>query len=219
MIERLLPFFSLFLHLDRVLGNVITQYGAGTYLFIGTILFCETGLIVTPFLPGDSLLFAAGAFAALGSLRIDILLFLCFIAAVGGDAVNYTIGQKLGIRAYHAIEGRFFTRAHLEKAERFYARYGGRAIALSRFMPIVRTLAPFLAGVGQMPYRTFLFYNVIGAAVWVTLFLLGGYFFGTIPVIKQNFSLVIVAIIFISFIPVMREVLLGLFEKYKKNKA
>lgn len=213
MIDRLSSLVSLFLHLDRVLGSVIRAYGAGTYLLLFIIIFCETGLIITPFLPGDSLLFAAGAFAALGSLKIELLLVLCFLAAFIGDAVNYSIGRRLGLGAFYAIEGRILKRAHLEKAERFYARYGGRAIVLSRFMPVIRTLAPFLAGVSRMPYRAFIGYNLIGAAAWVLLFLLGGYFFGTIPVVQRNFSLVIVVIVAISFTPVVYEFLVNRFQK------
>lgn len=217
MIDRLISFFSLFLHVDRVLGSVIQAYGIWTYLLIFLIIFCETGLIITPFLPGDSLLFTAGAFAALGSFRIEILLLVCFVAAFVGDAVNYSVGRRLGLGAFNAIEGRVLTRAHLEKAERFYARHGGRAIVLSRFLPILRTLAPFLAGVSRMSYRTFIGYNIVGAAAWVALFLLGGYFFGTIPIVQRNFSLIIVGIIFISFTPLIREFLMSRFKKNQKT--
>lgn len=204
---------SFFLHLDRVLGQVIQQYGVATYALLFIIIFCETGLIVTPFLPGDSLLFAAGAFAARGSFEIGLLLVLCFIAAVGGDAANYAIGRRLGLRAFEAIEGRILKRSHLERAERFYAKHGGRAITLSRFMPIIRTLAPFLAGVSHMPYAEFLRYNLLGGALWVSLFLLGGYFFGGIPLVQEHFSLVIVAIVGISLLPVVKEVAMKRLKK------
>lgn len=214
-LDYLSRIFSFFLHFDQVLGNVIRDYGAWTHILIFTIIFSETGLIVTPFLPGDSLLFAAGAFASRGSMNIGALLLLCFIAAVLGDTVNYAVGRRLGIRAFEAIEGRILKRSHLEKAERFYLRYGGRAIILSRFMPIVRTLAPFLAGVSRMPYGEFIRYNLAGGAVWVTLFLLGGYFFGTIPAVQRNFSLVIVAIVIISFTPMVRELIISRFLKKK----
>jgi membrane-associated protein len=215
ILDRLYSIFSFFLHFDQVLGNVIREYGVWTHGLIFLIIFCETGLIITPFLPGDSLLFAAGAFASRGSMNIGALLLLCFTAAVIGDTVNYTVGRRLGLRAFEAVEGRILKRAHLEKAERFYLRYGGRAIILSRFMPIIRTLAPFLAGVSRMPYAEFIRYNIAGGAIWVTLFLVAGYFFGAIPIVQRNFSLVIIAIIAISLAPLVREVVLARFAHKK----
>lgn len=205
IMDRLVGIVSYFLHFDVVLGNVIQQYGTGTYLFLFVIIFCETGLIVTPFLPGDSLLFAAGALSARGLLQVSWLLLICSIAAIVGDAVNYLIGRHVGLRAFRIIEGRILQRRHLEQAERFYAKHGGRAITLSRFLPIIRTLAPFLAGVSHMPYGEFIRYNILGGLLWVLVFVLGGYFFGGIQAVQDHFSLVIVAILFISLAPIGKE--------------
>jgi membrane-associated protein len=167
-------------------------------------VFCETGLVVTPFLPGDSLLFAAGAFAARGSLDVRLLLVLLTLAAIAGDTVNYWIGDRLGKRAF---TGRlpFVKREHLERTERFYERHGGKTIILARFVPIIRTFAPFVAGVGTMRYSRFLAYNVIGGVVWVGLFVLAGFFFGNLPVVQRNFKLVILAIIAVSVLPIVVE--------------
>ncbi|MFO0898516.1 MAG: DedA family protein [Pirellulales bacterium] len=192
--------FNLFLHLDQHLNQVISDYGAWTYLILVTIIFCETGLVVTPFLPGDSLLFAAGTFAASGSLDVRWLLGLLTLAAIGGDALNYAIGHFLGPRVLTG-RTRWLKREYLERTERFFARYGGKAIILARFLPIIRTVAPFLAGVGSMNYLQFAVYNVVGALVWVFAFVLGGYFFGSFPFVQKNFPLVIVAIILISVLP------------------
>ena len=218
LIARLEAIFSFFLHFDRVLGIVIQRYGAITYGLLFLIIFCETGLIIAPFLPGDSLLFAAGAFAGLGSLRIEILLPVCFVAAILGDAVNYSIGRRLGYRAFQKLEGRILTREHWEKTQRFYVKYGGRTIVIARFMPIIRTLAPFVAGVGHMPYGTFVRYNIIGAFMWTNLFLLGGYFFGTIPFVQQNFSIVIVMIVCLSLTPVIFEAVSARLEQRRAAK-
>ncbi len=192
--------FNLFLHLDQHLNQVIRDYGAWTYLILVTIIFCETGLVVTPFLPGDSLLFAAGTFAASGSLDVRWLLGLLTLAAIGGDALNYAIGHFVGPRVLTG-RTRWLKREYLERTERFFARYGGKAIILARFLPIIRTVAPFLAGVGSMNYLQFALYNVVGAVVWVFAFVLGGYFFGSFPFVQKNFPLVIVAIIVISVLP------------------
>jgi membrane-associated protein len=204
-------FIDLFLHLDEHLSLVIAQYGTGTYLLLFLIIFMETGFVVTPFLPGDSLLFAAGTFAspALGSpLNIVVLYLLLCTAAVLGDTVNYWIGHFIGPRAF-SMNNRFLKKEYLERTEAFYEKHGGKTIVLARFIPIIRTFAPFVAGVGKMSYWRFISYNVIGGIAWVTLFCLGGYFFGNLPVVKENFSIVVVTIIMISVLPMVFEVVKG----------
>src|SRR5215470_10817568 len=188
---------DLFLHLDKHLNDVITQYGSWTYVILFLIVFCETGLVVTPILPGDSLLFAAGAFCALGSLQVAAVFALLSLAAVAGDTVNYWIGHAIGPRVFQQ-DIRFLKREYLERTHQFYERHGGKTIIIARFMPIIRTFAPFVAGVGSMTYARFIVYNVIGGVAWISLFVLGGYFFGNIPVVKRNFTFVIIAIIIIS---------------------
>ena len=200
------------LHLDVHLGQLIAAYGAVTYAILFTVIFVETGLVITPFLPGDSLLFAAGAFAALGSFNIFFLwLFLVFSAFLG-DTVNYWIGHFLGEKLLEnpAVP---IKKSHIEKTQRFFAKHGGKTIILARFVPIVRTCAPFVAGIGRMSYRRFLSFNLVGGAAWVTLFVFAGFFFGNIPGVRHNFSLVIFAIVFISTVPVLVE-----FLRSKKNK-
>ena len=199
---------DIFLHLDHHLAQLIEQFGAGSYLILFLIIFAETGLVVTPFLPGDSLLFAAGTFAALGSFDLLLLLVLLIAAAVIGDSVNYWIGMRVGERAFSG-RVRFLKQEHLERTRAFYARHGGKTIVLARFIPIIRTFAPFVAGVGRMHYPRFLAYNVAGAVLWVSLFVLGGYFFGNIPAVRSNFTLVILAIIARSVVPVVVEFLRG----------
>lgn len=199
--------FDFFLHLDKHLAEVIRQYGAYTYGLLFLIVFLETGLVVTPFLPGDSLLFAAGSFAALGALRVWPLFFLLTVAAILGDTVNYAIGARLGPKVFHYPRSRFFNPEHLRKTHEFYEKYGGKTIIIARFVPIVRTFAPFVAGIGAMSYVRFLTYNVIGGVLWVAVCLFGGYFFGNLPFVKQNFSLVILAIIVISILPAVVEYL------------
>lgn len=194
------------LHLDSQLDALIREYGVFTHIILFVIIFFETGLVVLPFLPGDSLLFAAGAFAARGSLDVTILLPLLFVAAVVGDAVNYWIGSFIGARVFKK-ETRFIKREYLDRTQHFYERYGKKTIVLARFVPIVRTIAPFVAGVGKMPYRVFVFYNVLGGLLWVFLFILAGYYFGNIPLVEENFSLVIFAIIAVSLIPSLIEIL------------
>jgi len=198
--ETLTYFVDLFVHLDEHLNSVIQQYGVWTYLILFAIIFCETGLVVTPILPGDSLLFAAGTFAASGSLELTWLLGLLTVAAIGGDALNYAIGHYLGPKVLSGNR-RFLKREYLERTQRFYEKYGGKTIILARFVPIIRTFAPFLAGVGEMSYLRFASYNVVGALLWIGLFTLGGYFFGNIAIVKENFPLVIVAIVVISVLP------------------
>ena len=194
------------LHMDVHLNEIISNYGAWTYGILFFVVFMETGFVVTPFLPGDSLLFAAGTFASLGSLNPFLLFGLLAVAAIAGDTVNYHIGQYIGERAFSG-EIKFLKQEYLEKTQEFYDKHGGKAIILARFVPIIRTFAPFVAGVGTMKYRKFISYNVIGGIVWVALFISLGYFFGNIPFVKKHFELVIFAIIAISFIPPIYEFL------------
>lgn len=194
-----------FLHLDRHLTEITAQYGTWTYVILFLIVFAETGLVVTPFLPGDSLLFAAGAIAALGGLDVRLLVVLLIVAAILGDTVNYWIGARIGRRAFTG-NIRFVRKEYLLRTERFYEKHGGKTIILARFVPIIRTFAPFVAGVGVMNYRRFLAYNVIGGVAWVTLFTLAGYYFGNLALVKQNFSLVVLAIIILSVVPIVVEV-------------
>lgn len=196
---------DLFLHLDRHLAEITQQYGTWTYAILFLIIFCETGLVVTPFLPGDSLLFAAGAIAGLGTLDPLVLIVLLVAAGVLGDGVNYHIGRYLGPKVFSDTHRRWLKREHLEKTHQFYEKYGGKTIIIARFVPIVRTFAPFVAGVGSMTYGKFLSYNVIGAVMWVVGFIAAGYFFGQQPIVKKNFSLVILAIIIISVMPAVIE--------------
>ena len=189
------------LHIDVHLDQLIRDYGTWTHLILFGIVFCETGLVVTPILPGDSLLFAVGAFSARGSLDLAVSLTVLIVAAVLGDTVNYWAGAVVGPRVFHGETSRFLNRQHLQRTHEFYERYGGKTIILARFVPIVRTFAPFVAGIGKMSYGHFLAYNVVGGVAWVLLFVLGGYYFGNIPMVRRNFTLVILAIIVISVIP------------------
>jgi membrane-associated protein len=188
------------LHLDKHLNEIIQNFGLWTYLILFVIIFLETGLVVTPFLPGDSLLFAAGSFAALGSLNVFVLFVLLSFAAILGDTVNYMIGHYIGPRAFSG-NIRFLKVEYLDRTHEFYERHGGKTIILARFIPIIRTFAPFVAGIGAMTYPKFLVYNVVGGVLWVGLFVFGGYYFGNLPIVKENFALVILAIIFISVLP------------------
>lgn len=196
---------DLFLHLDRHLGDVIARYGAGTYAILFAIVFCETGLVVLPFLPGDSLLFAAGAFAALGRLDPWLLFAGLSAAAVLGDTVNYWVGHRIGAPAYSG-RIRFIRQDYLRRTHAFFERHGGKTIVLARFVPIIRTFAPFVAGIGEMTYRRFLLYNVAGGMAWVGLFVWGGYWFGNLPVVRANFGLVVMAIIVLSVVPILVEI-------------
>ena len=193
-----------FLHLDRHLAEIIANYGIWTNLILFLIVFAETGLVVTPFLPGDSLLFAAGTFAALGSLDPVLLILLLSAAAILGDTVNYWVGAYIGPRAFSG-ELRWLRKEHLDRTHAFYEKHGGKTIILARFIPIIRTFAPFVAGVGTMTYSRFLVYNVVGGVVWVTLFVLAGYYFGNLPAVRQNFTYVILAIIVLSVMPIVLE--------------
>jgi membrane-associated protein len=193
--------WDLVLHLDRHLSGVIHDYGAWTYLILFLIIFCETGLVVTPILPGDSLLFAVGTFAAIGALDLALVIGLLSVAAVAGDALNYAIGYRVGPSVFRWETGRFFKREYLEHTHRFYERHGSKTIVIARFVPIVRTFAPFVAGVGRMRYARFAAYNVVGGVGWILALVLGGYAFGNIPAVRNNFSLVIFAIVGLSILP------------------
>ena len=198
---------DLVLHLDRHLSLVIQDYGVWTYLILFLIVFCETGLVVTPFLPGDSLLFAVGTFAAAGALDLGLISLLLAVAAVLGDAVNYAVGAALGPRIFRQEHVRLLNRRHLDRTHEFYERYGPITIVIARFVPIVRTFAPFVAGIARMTYARFAVYNVTGAALWIGLLVGAGYLFGNIPVVRRNFSLVILAIIALSILPAVVEML------------
>ena len=204
--ELLTQFVDLFLHLDKHLDQIIRDYGVWAYVILFAIVFCETGLVVTPFLPGDSLLFAAGTFAKMGSFDLTTLVVVLLVAAILGDAVNYACGHYLGPKVFRKEGGRFLKKEYLDRTHRFYETYGNKTIVLARFAPIVRTFAPFIAGVGNMSYSKFLTYNVVGAIAWVFIFVFGGYWFGSIPAVKQNFTLVMLAIIFVSVLPAVIEV-------------
>lgn len=199
--ELIHTFVDVILHLDKHLDAIIRDFGNWTYVIFFAVIFMETGLVVTPFLPGDSLLFAVGAFAAIGSLDVRLLLALLIVAAIAGDTVNYWAGFFVGPKVFNKEKSLLLNKEHLHRTHRFYERYGGKTIILARFVPIIRTFAPFVAGIGSMNYRTFIVYNVTGGSGWVALFVLGGYFFGNIPIVKNNFSVVIFAIIFISILP------------------
>jgi membrane-associated protein len=205
--EFISQLIDIFFHLDQHLNAWAAALGVWVYLILFLIIFCETGLVVTPFLPGDSLLFAVGALAASDGSPLNIatvILLLC-TAGILGDAVNYSVGLRLGPKVFHSDTSRWLNRKHLLRAQSFYERYGGKTIVLARFISIIRTFAPFVAGIGKMRYRRFAIFNFTGAIAWVTLFALGGYRFGNIPAIKRNFHFVIVAIIIISIMPAVIE--------------
>lgn len=192
---------DIFIHLDKHLSVVIQDYGLWTYAILFLIIFCETGLVVTPILPGDSLLFAAGTFAAIGSLEVSWLFALLSIAAIAGNAVNYWIGYFIGPKIFHKENVRFLNKEYLYRTHRFYEKHGGKTIVIARFIPIVRTFAPFVAGLGFMSHWRFSIYNITAGVAWVGIFIFGGYYFGNLPVVKQNFTIVILAIIIISVMP------------------
>ena len=203
--ELLTKLIDIVLHIDKHLSEIIGEYGPWTYLILFLIIFCETGLVVTPILPGDSLLFAAGAFAALGSLNVIWLFVLLSIAAIAGDTINYWIGHWVGPKVFEREKVRFLKKRHLEQTQAFYERYGGKTIIIARFVPIVRTFAPFVAGIGSMNYGRFIVYNVVGGVVWVAICVFAGFFFGNLEIVKKNFSLIIIAILFISVVPMAIE--------------
>jgi membrane-associated protein len=195
------------LHVDQKLDVFIQAFGLWTYLIIFVVIFCETGLVVTPFLPGDSLLFAAGAVASKGSMNVWVLFGILAAAAIIGDSVNYAIGHKLGPAVLRREDSKIFRKAYLDQTHAFFQRYGGKAIVLGRFVPIVRTFVPFLAGVGAMQYRQFITLNVLGGLLWVAIFTFAGYWFGALPWVEERFSLVIIAVVFISVLPALWEYL------------
>jgi membrane-associated protein len=205
--ETMTHLINYVLHLDKHLSFIIENYGLWCYLIFFLVIFCETGLVVTPFLPGDSLLFALGTLAAAGSLEIASIFALLSIAAVAGDSANYTIGKYFGDVILKHQGKWFLKKEHIDRTHSFYERYGAKTIVIARFVPIIRTFAPFIAGVGKMTYLKFFSYNVVGGLLWVTLFIFGGYFFGNIPVVKRNFSLVILVIIVLSIMPAVIEII------------
>ncbi|AMK75319.1 MULTISPECIES: DedA family protein [Methylomonas] len=194
---------DILLHIDKHLANIISEYGTLTYAILFLVIFVETGFVVMPFLPGDSLLFTAGAFVAMDAFNLPVLLGVLGFAAVLGDTVNYWIGRSIGQRAYSLS---WVNREHLDRAQAFYDTYGGKTIVLARFVPIVRTFAPFVAGIGKMPYSTFILYNIVGGVAWVLICVFAGYFFGNIPLVKKNFELVVLGIVLISILPIVLEV-------------
>lgn len=199
--EFLASFIDIVLHLDKHLQALIQNYGAWVYAILFLIIFCETGLVVTPFLPGDSLLFVAGALAAAGGMNVHLLVVLLIVAAILGDAVNYAFGWYLGPKVFRDEKARFLNRRHLMAAHDFYVRHGGKTIIIARFIPIIRTYAPFVAGIGSMPYPRFALFNVTGAILWVVSLAYAGYFFGNVPWVKNNLTLVIVGIVILSIMP------------------
>ncbi len=203
--EIFLQFISFFLHLDKHMFEFVANYGTWTYLLLFMIIFCETGLVVTPFLPGDSLIFVAGTLAASGSLKLNLVLGLLIAAAILGNMLNYSVGRLLAQKVLRKDHLHFVKPQHIQRTHEFFEKYGGKAIIITRFVPIVRSFAPFLAGAGAMSYRKFFFYNIAGALLWVLPFGLAGYFFGNIPAVKKQFTLVIFAIIIISILPVVWE--------------
>ncbi|MEA3355274.1 MAG: DedA family protein [Patescibacteria group bacterium] len=212
--EGLQIFFDYFLHIDKHLIELVGQYGGLTYAILFLIIFAETGFVITPFLPGDSLLFAGGAIAALGGLNIWFMVGILIIAAIVGDTVNYWIGHFFGKKIVDNPKIPFINQEHIDKTEEFYKKHGGKTIILARFVPIIRTFAPFVAGVGTMNYKKFIHYNVIGGVAWVMLFSLSGYYFGNMSFVKENFHYVVLVIIFLSVLPMVYEYIMN-----KKNKA
>lgn len=213
--DTIINIANFIIHLDKSLVGIIQNYGLWTYLLLFLIVFCETGLVVTPFLPGDSLIFASGALAAMGSLNVGAFFIVFFLAAVIGDTVNYRIGKNIGTNILEKENTRFVKKEYIFKANAFYERHGSMTIVVGRFIPIIRTFVPFVAGIGEMNYMKFIGYNVLGGLLWVTLFLSGGYLFGNLPLINNNFSIVLVMIILISIIPAV----VALIQEQKKINA
>jgi membrane-associated protein len=217
--ELLATFIDIMLHLDKHLAMLVTQYGAWVYAILFIIVFCETGLVVTPFLPGDSLLFVAGAVAAAGGMNIGLLIVLLIVAAVLGDAVNYAVGSWFGPKVFRWESSRFFNRTAFDRTHAFYEKHGGKTIIIARFMPLIRTFAPFVAGVAQMSYARFAMFNITGAVIWVVSLSLAGYWFGNLPWVKENLTLVILAIIAISLAPLVVAWLRAKFGRVSESQA
>jgi membrane-associated protein len=213
-VELLLSGWDLLVHLDRHLATLLQQHGAWVYLLLFVVIFCETGLVVTPFLPGDSLLFIAGALAAGGGIDVHLLALMLVAAAVLGNTVNYSIGRFVGPKVFDWEESRFFNRRALDRAHAFYEKHGGKTIVITRFVPILRTFAPFVAGIARMTYLNFTAYNLAGALAWVLSLLYAGYWFGNVPFVKQNLTWVILGIIVLSLLPLAFEYL-----RHRQNKA
>lgn len=214
----MLKIIDIFLHVDKYLSTIISNYGMLTYALLFLVIFLETGLVITPFLPGDSLLFAAGSFAAIGSLNFFTVYFVILIAAILGDTVNYEIGKLLGEKVEQKENLKLIKREHIEKTKAFFDKHGGKSIVIARFVPIVRTFAPFVAGSSRMEYKKFIKYNILGSILWVTICTVSGYFFGNIPFVKENFSLVIIMIILISLLPMIIPYILTQIKKFKNKK-
>ncbi|MBP9815866.1 DedA family protein [Candidatus Woesebacteria bacterium] len=208
-----MDFFKLFLHIDESLITIINQFGVWSYVILFSIIFAETGLVIIPFLPGDSLLFVVGTLAGSGFLNIWVVYFTLLAAAILGDTANYWIGNKLGLKLFEKSNSRFLNKSHLEKTREFYDKHGGKTIILARFLPIIRTFAPFVAGIGNMHYNTFLMYNIVGGFIWVTSLTFIGYFLGGLPIVKENFETAIFGIVGLSLLPVVVE-----YVKHKLSK-
>ena len=217
--ELLAVLWNFFVHLDLHLNLLVQNYGNWAYLVLFLIIFCETGLVITPFLPGDSLLFALGALAAGGTLDLRLLLMLLCLATIIGDSVNYWIGYAVGPKIFNNGKTRFLRKEYLDRTHRFYEKHGGKTITFARFIPIIRTFAPFVAGIGRMNYWWFLGYSITGGICWITVFIFGGFYFGNIPVVKRNFTLVIMAIVCISLLPAVVEFYNHLRRKLIKNHS
>ena len=217
--ELLTGFIDIVLHLDRHLVWLIENYESWVYLVLFLIIFCETGLVIMPFLPGDSLLFVAGAVAANGVMDVQFLVMLLMLAAFAGDNTNYWIGRYLGPKIFSRTDSRILNRKHLDRTNLFYKKHGGKTIIFARFLPIFRTFAPFVAGIGHMTYTTFMSYSAIGGLFWINCFVFGGYFFGNVPIVKDNLSFFILGIVFISIIPGIIQFVRVWFEKNRKNKS
>jgi membrane-associated protein len=211
--ELITNFIDIILNLDKYLVELVSRYGTFSYAILFAIIFCETGLVVTPFLPGDSLLFAVGALASTGALDVYIVAVLLMLAAIIGDSTNYWIGYLIGPRVFSSESSRWLNRSHLERTRKFYEKYGVKTVVIARFMPIVRTFAPFVAGIGRMNYLRFLTFSVLGSILWIGSFVTAGYLFGNIPVVKDNFTLVVLAIIVISILPAVIEAVRARREK------
>jgi len=215
LLQLIKVLFEFVIHIDIHLSEIIQSYGLWTYLILFLIIFCETGLVVTPILPGDSLLFAAGTFAARGDFNVMWLSIVLSVAAILGDTVNYWIGNFTGPKIFHKEHVRFLNREYLNRTHEFYEKYGGKTIIIARFVPIIRTFAPFVAGIGSMTYWHFISYNIIGGIAWIAAFIFAGYYFGNIPMVKNNFTMVIFAIIIISILPGVIEFI----RQHKKNRT